>query len=78
MIIYARKNCLNGLNFFKVKKYGRTKVRCRHIQTVIQQVHHLQSKFLNFRACDVNKGTTGEIWELLGHRLVDMYCVQEI
>ena len=61
-----------------MKKYDRTKVRCRRSQTVIQQLHHPESKLLNFRVSRVNVETIGEISEPLGHRLVDQCCVQEI
>ena len=48
--------------------YGRTSVRCRPSQTIIQQLYHLESKFVDLEVYSVNMGTlrgrSGEIVEM--------------
>ena len=44
-----KPNCENGVGTFQREytAYGRTIVRCRANQTVIQQPNHLESKFVD-------------------------------
>ena len=61
--------------------HGKTSGRYRPSQTVIQRLHHLESKFIDFRVCSVNAGTlrgrSREIVEMLECRSVDICCVKE-
>ena len=57
-----------GLELFKVA-HGRASVRYRRSQTIIQRLHHLESKFVDLRVCSVTvmtlRGRSGEIVEVL-------------
>ena len=52
-------NCVNRIGTFQRSDalHGRTSVRYWPSQTVIQQLHHLESKFANLQVCSVNVGT---------------------
>ena len=51
------------------------------VWTIIQWLHHLESKFLDLGVCIVNVGTlrgrSGEILEMLEHNSVDICSLQE-
>ena len=57
-----------GLELFKAA-HGRASVRYRRSQTIIQRLHHLESKFVDLRVCSVTvvtlRGRSGEIVEVL-------------
>ena len=58
IICYALLTCniLLVLTILNVT-HDRTRVRCRPCQTVIQQLNHVENKFVDLRVCSVNKGT---------------------
>ena len=52
-------NILLVLTILNVTR-DRARVRCKPSQTVIQQLNHLENKFVDLRVCNVNKGTLRE------------------
>ena len=66
--------------------HGRTGVRCKPSQIVIQRLHQQEQdkdkeELMSFRVCSLNVGTlrgrSSEIVEMLERREVDVCCVQE-
>ena len=80
--IFNKLSCVNGIITFQseVTVHGRTKVKCRPSQSVIQRLHYLESKFVNLWVCSVNVGTLrgrpGETEEMLGRRSVDILAYE--
>ena len=78
-----KPNCVNEIGTFQNEdaSHGRTSVRCRAIQNVIQRLHHLEIKFIDLRVCSVNVGTfrdrSGEIVKMLERRSLHICCVKE-
>ena len=78
-----KRNYVNGIGTFQIEDaaHGHTGVRCRPSQTVIQRLHHLESKFVDVRVCSVNvealRGKSGEIVKILERMSLDICCVQE-
>ena len=52
----SRYNFLNRIRTFQREDtaHYRNSVRCRPSQNIIQPLHHIESKFVNFRICSVN------------------------
>ena len=61
----GKLNCINSIGTFDSEDVlrGKTNVRCRPSQTFIQQLHYLESKFVDFRICSVKLETLrGKLW----------------
>ena len=56
----------------------RNSVRCRSCQNIIPPLHHIASKFTNFRICSANVGAIRDLAEKLESRAVDIIYVQAI
>ena len=71
-------NCVNTIGTFQSGDIAHTRtVICRPSET-IQQPHHLESKFVDLRACRGDwRCWSVEIVEMLKHRSLDIFCVQE-
>ena len=72
-------NCVNTIGTFQSGDIAhiRTNVVCRPSET-IQQPHHLESKFVDLRVCRGDRRCWSvEIVEMLKHRSLDIFCVQE-
>ena len=65
---FDKSHCVNGTGTFQIKDAmpRRSSGRCRPNQTAIQQLHHLESKFVGLPVCSVN---VGSLRERLGERL---------
>ena len=63
-------------------KHGSTNLRCSHSQTIIQQLPHLESTFLDLQVYSVNMGTVRvnsvEIVQILDHRSVDIFVYNKL
>ena len=80
---FDRWNCANRIAAFQSEDttHGRTSVRYRSNQTVIQLLHDLEIKFVDLQVYSVIVGTfrgrPGKIVEMLERRSLDICFVQE-
>lgn len=73
-----RLRCINWIRTFKSKEAvdGGNSVRYTLSQTVVLQIHPLESKFVDLEVCSANVGTlagrSAEIVEMLEHRSINI------
>ena len=66
--IIDRLNCVNRFGAFQCKDdaHGRTSVRCKLNQPVVQTLHHLESKFIDLQVCsEIAETLSGLVQEIL-------------